>query len=158
AVHRRLLQRQRSRRRTRRDDSQSERRRARRIRRADARRLLADAGPALRRRLEHRSRRAAHHPEDRAEPRTATSGDAGRSGDEKVGQLMAEQRPLLPWTLSYLRPYRGKVALLALLLVSEIGLGALQPWPLAVVLDFLTGKPLPHALTEWMPWIVTMAT
>jgi len=44
------------------------------------------------------------------------------------------QQPLLPWTLSFLRPYRGRVLLLAVLLASEIGLGALQPWPFAVVI------------------------
>ena len=40
---------------------------------------------------------------------------------------------LLFWTLSFLRPYRKRVGLLAALLLSEIGLGALQPWPLAAV-------------------------
>ena len=40
------------------------------------------------------------------------------------------QQTLLPWTLSFLRPYRGRVWLLAFLSLLEIGLGALQPWPL----------------------------
>ncbi len=54
------------------------------------------------------------------------------------------QQSLLPWTLSFLRPYRSRVALLAVLLASEIGLGALQPWPLAVVIDYvLGGKAFP---------------
>jgi ABC-type multidrug transport system fused ATPase/permease subunit len=69
----------------------------------------------------------------------------------------ASQQPLLPWTLSFLRPHRRKVALLAVLLGSEIALGAAQPWPLAIVLDFLTGKPFPHRLTQLMPWITTAA-
>ncbi len=61
------------------------------------------------------------------------------------------QAPLLPWTLSFLRPYRGRVALLAVLLVSEIGLGALQPWPLAVVIDYVLGsKAFP---TRFGPWL-----
>jgi len=65
---------------------------------------------------------------------------------------------LIVWTLSYLRPYRKRVAVLALLLVSEIGLGTLQPWPLAVVIDFLSGRPLPSALTSAAPWISTLAS
>jgi ATP-binding cassette subfamily B protein/subfamily B ATP-binding cassette protein MsbA len=68
------------------------------------------------------------------------------------------QSSLLLWTLSFLRPYRLKVALLAILLVSEIGLGALQPWPLAIVLDFLTGKPLPPWLTRIVPALITLAS
>ncbi len=70
---------------------------------------------------------------------------------------MSDARPLLPWTLSYLRPYRSKVALLAMLLVSEIGLGWLQPWPLAIVLDFLTGKGLPRAVTAAVPRLTSLA-
>src|SRR5207302_8256860 len=45
-----------------------------------------------------------------------------------------------------------------LLLGSEIGLGTLQPWPLAVVIDFLSGRPLPSALTKAAPWISTLAS
>ena len=67
-----------------------------------------------------------------------------------------EQAPLLPWTLSFLRPYRGRVVLLAVLLVSEIGLGALQPWPLAIVIDYVLmpltggGKTLPPAIQPFI--------
>ena len=64
---------------------------------------------------------------------------------------------LVVWTLSYLRPYRKRVALLAFLLVSEIGLGTLQPWPLAVVIDFLSARPLPEPLTRVAPWIAPLA-
>ncbi len=61
------------------------------------------------------------------------------------------QQPLLPWTLSFLRPYRKSVALLAVLLASEIGLGALQPWPLAVVIDYVLGtKAFPGRLAGWV--------
>lgn len=61
------------------------------------------------------------------------------------------QQPLLPWTLSFLRPYRARVALLAVLLASEIGLGALQPWPLAVVIDYvLGGKAFSGRLAVWV--------
>ncbi len=44
---------------------------------------------------------------------------------------------LLRWALPFLRPYRKQVALLAVLLVSEIVLGALQPWPLAIAIDYI---------------------
>jgi ABC-type multidrug transport system fused ATPase/permease subunit len=56
---------------------------------------------------------------------------------------------LIAWTLTSLRPYRRRVALLAVLLVSEIGLGALQPWPFAVVIDLLSGKPLPEEISPY---------
>ena len=59
---------------------------------------------------------------------------------------------LLGWMLEYMRPYRAKVALLAVLLVSEIGLGALAPWPLAVVIDYvLGGKAFPAWALAWIP-------
>jgi len=58
---------------------------------------------------------------------------------------------LLGWVLTSLRPYRGRVALLTVLLVSEIGLGALQPWPLAIVIDYVLGsKPFPAALAPYL--------
>ena len=59
---------------------------------------------------------------------------------------------LLLWTLSFLKPYRKRVALLAVLLLAEIGLGALQPWPMAIVIDYvltpanLGGKTFPPAV------------
>jgi ATP-binding cassette subfamily B protein/subfamily B ATP-binding cassette protein MsbA len=62
---------------------------------------------------------------------------------------------LIGWTLSSLRPYRTRVALLAVLLVSEIALGALQPWPLAVVIDLLGGKPLPPSLASLSTFATT---
>src|SRR5262245_14717994 len=65
-------------------------------------------------------------------------------------------RPLLPWTLSFLRPYRGKVALLAVLLASEIGLGALQPWPLAVVIDYVLQQQ--KAFPAWLQPILDTIT
>jgi ATP-binding cassette subfamily B protein len=53
-------------------------------------------------------------------------------------------RGLLRWTLSFLRPYRARVSVLSVLLVSEIVLGALQPWPFAIVIDYvLSRKPFP---------------
>jgi ABC-type multidrug transport system fused ATPase/permease subunit len=63
---------------------------------------------------------------------------------------------LLVWTFSFLKPYHKRVGLLAVLLVSEIALGALQPWPLAIVIDYvltplnLGGKPFPVWLQPWI--------
>jgi len=69
----------------------------------------------------------------------------------------APQQALLPWTLSFLRPYRGRVALLVVLLASEIGLGALQPWPLAIVIDYLTNGF--KAFPAWLePWVASVTT
>ncbi len=63
----------------------------------------------------------------------------------------SDQRPLLPWMLSFLGPHRKRVALLAALLLSEIGLGALQPWPLAVVIDYvLEQHPMPEPFRHWL--------
>jgi ABC-type multidrug transport system fused ATPase/permease subunit len=59
---------------------------------------------------------------------------------------------LFRWMLQYMQPYRRQVALLSVLLVSEIVLGALQPWPLAIVIDYvltpaaLGGKTFPVSL------------
>ena len=59
---------------------------------------------------------------------------------------------LLRWMLEYMQPYRRRVALLSVLLVSEIGLGALQPWPMAVVFDqVFGGKPFAAWLAPWVP-------
>ena len=58
---------------------------------------------------------------------------------------------LLPWSLSFLKPYRFRVALLSVLLLSEIALGALQPWPLAIVIDYvLQQHPMPEPFAGWL--------
>jgi ATP-binding cassette subfamily B protein/subfamily B ATP-binding cassette protein MsbA len=57
---------------------------------------------------------------------------------------------LIGWTLQSLRPYRGRMALLAVLLASEIGLGALQPWPLAIVINLLSGQPMPELVAPYV--------
>jgi ATP-binding cassette, subfamily B, bacterial len=64
-----------------------------------------------------------------------------------------EPQPLLLWTLSFLRPYRARVALLAVLLLSEIVLGALQPWPLKIVIDYVLTpdrRPIPEPFAQWL--------
>jgi ABC-type multidrug transport system fused ATPase/permease subunit len=40
---------------------------------------------------------------------------------------------------SFLKPHRGRVSLLTVLLLLEIGLGALQPWPFAIAIDHVLG-------------------
>jgi ATP-binding cassette subfamily B protein/subfamily B ATP-binding cassette protein MsbA len=64
---------------------------------------------------------------------------------------------LLRWTLAYLKPYRAKVSLLAVLLALELGLGWLQPWPLAIAIDFLSGKRFPRLVTWALPWLNDVA-
>jgi ATP-binding cassette, subfamily B, bacterial len=61
--------------------------------------------------------------------------------------------PLLPWVLSFMRPHRGRVALLSLLLLAQIVLSALQPWPLKIVIDDVLGaaeRPLPAPFGDWL--------
>jgi ATP-binding cassette subfamily B protein len=54
---------------------------------------------------------------------------------------------LARWTLSFLRPYRASVAAIGVLGVVEIGLSAVAPWPLKIVVDnVLGGAPLPPSL------------
>ena len=61
------------------------------------------------------------------------------------------QPSLLAWMAPFLHPYRLRLALLALLLLGEVVLGALQPWPLAFVLDYvLSGHALPGAVADWV--------
>ncbi len=64
-----------------------------------------------------------------------------------------EHRGLLPWMLSFLRPYRRSAIVLAGLLIVQIGLGALQPWPFKLVLDNVLNSaehPFPEPLASWI--------
>src|SRR5215471_3433966 len=55
-------------------------------------------------------------------------------------------KPLVPWMLSFLKPHRGRVTQLAVLMLAEILLGVLQPWPFAWVIDHvLGGKPFSNS-------------
>ena len=59
---------------------------------------------------------------------------------------------LARWTASWLRPYRGRVGLILLLSVVEIGLVALAPWALKLIVDsVLDGAPLPPPLVALLP-------
>lgn len=69
----------------------------------------------------------------------------------KVG---GREQHLLPWVLSFLRPYRGRLAIFLVLLLLQVALGVLQPWPLAIVLDYvLADRALPAAVAGWVSWI-----
>jgi ATP-binding cassette subfamily B protein/subfamily B ATP-binding cassette protein MsbA len=57
------------------------------------------------------------------------------------------------WALSFLRPYRGRVAALALLALVEIALATAAPWPLQIVVDYvLGGRPMPDPLARAIAW------
>jgi len=57
--------------------------------------------------------------------------------------MMLDTR-LLSWLGSYTKPYRRRLALLAVVSVVEVAFGALTPWPMKVVVDnVLVGHPLP---------------
>ncbi len=56
------------------------------------------------------------------------------------------------WTLGFLRPYRRQTIAIVALSIAEIGLSALAPWPLKVIVDYvLSGLPLPEALARITP-------
>ncbi len=56
---------------------------------------------------------------------------------------------LLRWTLSFLRPYRASVLAITALSIVEVGLGALAPWPLKIIIDSVLGaEPLPVTLSR----------
>jgi ABC-type multidrug transport system fused ATPase/permease subunit len=54
---------------------------------------------------------------------------------------------LARWIASYMRPYRWRLALLTLVSVVEVAVGALAPWPLKVVVDnVLSRRPMPAGI------------
>ena len=59
---------------------------------------------------------------------------------------------VVSWTLGFLRPYRKQAAAILALSIIEVGLAALAPWPLKVIVDYvLGGLPLPEALAAITP-------
>jgi ATP-binding cassette subfamily B protein/subfamily B ATP-binding cassette protein MsbA len=64
--------------------------------------------------------------------------------------------PLIPWMLSFLRPHRRQVWLMATLMLLEVGLGALQPWPFAWVIDHvLIQQPFANARLQALATALT---
>ena len=58
---------------------------------------------------------------------------------------------VIGWTLSFLRPYRTRVLAISILSMAEIGLTALAPWPLKIVVDSVLGDyPLPERFAGLM--------
>ena len=59
---------------------------------------------------------------------------------------------LLSWTVSFLRPYRGRALVIGFLTVLEIGLASLAPWPLKLIVDTVLGDaPLPGPAAVLLP-------
>src|SRR5437763_10069152 len=78
---------------------------------------------------------------DRAAARPANAPNAGAS-DRRAGQWRLYAR-----ALSYFRPDARLIALLLVLITLSIGLGLLQSWPMAILIDaVLTAAP--H--TDWV--------
>jgi ABC-type multidrug transport system fused ATPase/permease subunit len=58
---------------------------------------------------------------------------------------------MLQWALPFLRPFRGRVAIIVVLLLVQVGLGALQPWPLKIVIDYVLQRfPIPEPFAGWL--------
>jgi ATP-binding cassette subfamily B protein/subfamily B ATP-binding cassette protein MsbA len=73
---------------------------------------------------------------------------------ERRPQAAAREPSLLTWTLSFLRPYTRSAVLLSILILIQIGLGALQPWPLKLVIDNVLNNAA-HPFPE--PWASRLA-
>jgi ATP-binding cassette subfamily B protein/subfamily B ATP-binding cassette protein MsbA len=68
-----------------------------------------------------------------------------------------QEPSLLSWMLSYVRPYRRQTAILAVLLAMQIALGALQPWPLKFIIDYVLANA-EHPFPEpWAGWLQAIA-
>src|SRR5207253_658999 len=69
----------------------------------------------------------------------------------------ATRRSLINWTLSFLGPYRGRMTLAAILLLTQVALTALEPWPLKIVIDYVLrpAAALPSELAAWLPAAVS---
>lgn len=64
---------------------------------------------------------------------------------------------LFAWSLAHLRPYRVRVAVAVLLSLLEIGLAALSPWPLKLVVDSVLGShPLPATIAALVAPVMAM--
>src|SRR5688500_2471731 len=71
---------------------------------------------------------------------------------------MARVDSIQSWIWRYLRPYRGRIAGLAVLSCAEVGLRVLTPWPLKAVIDHVVGDvPLDARLQPYVEPLVTLA-
>jgi ATP-binding cassette subfamily B protein/subfamily B ATP-binding cassette protein MsbA len=64
----------------------------------------------------------------------------------------SDRSSLLTWTLTFLGPYRGRAVLLIVLLLVQIALGALQPWPLKLIIDNILTSPARPFAEPWQSW------
>ena len=64
---------------------------------------------------------------------------------------------LLSWTLSLLRPYKRQAVLLSVLLAVQIALGALQPWPLKLIIDNVLDNAAHPFREPWRGWLESIA-
>src|SRR5712691_3991890 len=103
-------------------------------------------------RLDERSHRAAGDP-----AACAAAGPTSAAADrpnQTQGPWMNDRQSLIGWTISYLAPYRGRMTLVTVLLLFEVALGALQPWPFKVVIDYvLVPQPIPEPFAGWLATI-----
>ena len=53
--------------------------------------------------------------------------------------IPSEKQSLLAWTLSFVRPYKKRVVVLMALLLLQVAFGALLPWPLKIIIDYVLG-------------------
>ena len=66
---------------------------------------------------------------------------------------------VVSWTLRFLRPYRRQAAAILALSIVEVGLAALAPWPLKVIVDYvLGGLPLPEGIASITPAAIAGST
>jgi ABC-type multidrug transport system fused ATPase/permease subunit len=61
---------------------------------------------------------------------------------------------VLTWAIEHLKPYRGRVALLATLSVAEVALRVLLPWPMKAIVDQALGPMAPAAWVLGLPGLV----
>jgi ABC-type multidrug transport system fused ATPase/permease subunit len=58
-----------------------------------------------------------------------------------------------------MRPYRGRVISVGTLMLLQVALGALEPWPLKIVIDYVLGQhDLPQPLRDWAFSLVGTST
>ncbi len=74
-----------------------------------------------------------------------------------TGGPWGKVQPLLPWIAEHLRPHRTRVSLLVCVLVAQIVLGVLQPWPLKIVIDNVLNGRLESLAEPWRGWLTAFA-
>ena len=60
---------------------------------------------------------------------------------------------MIRWSLSHLAPYRGRIVVLTVLSLAEVGLRTLLPWPMKAVVDQALGSQAPSGWLVWLPGV-----